>query len=164
MNKNKIIYPGTFDPITYGHSNIISRAANLFDEVVVAVAESSKKQPFFSLEQRINLAQEVTKNIPQVSVIKFDCMLVDLAHQLNAKIILRGLRAVSDFEYEVQLSGMNHQIAPDIETIFISASQEHAFVSSSLVREMASIGGDVSQFIDPKVQIALKQELLKKKC
>jgi pantetheine-phosphate adenylyltransferase len=164
MNKATVIYPGTFDPITNGHFNIIRRATELFDKVIVAVAKSYHKDTFFSLEKRVSLVQKVCEDIPQVEVLGFDCLLVDFAYKLDAKIILRGLRAVSDFEYEVQLSGMNHQLAPDIETIFISAAHKFSFISSSLVREMFKLGGDVSAFISPVVQLALKEEIIKNKC
>lgn len=146
------LYPGTFDPITNGHIDLIERASKLFDVLVVAVAKSSKKQPFFSLQQRCNMAEQVLSGLSNVRVIAFSSLLVDCAKEQQAEVILRGLRAVSDFEYEVQLAGMNKRLSPDIETMFISAAQQYAFVSSSLVREIAALGGDVSEFVHPLVK------------
>jgi pantetheine-phosphate adenylyltransferase len=150
------VYPGTFDPITNGHTDLVQRAARLFDRVIVAVAANPGKAPAFALEQRVGLARTVLAGLPNVEVRSFDSLLVDFLHQRGADVILRGLRAVSDFEYEFQLASMNRQLAPDIETVFLTPSEQYAFVSSSLVREIAMLGGDVSAFVHPEVVAALR--------
>lgn len=155
--KQKAIYPGTFDPVTNGHVDIITRAANLFPEVVVAVASNSAKRPFFSLDKRIELVQQSLEHVPGVHVVGFDGLLIQFAHQQNASVILRGLRAVTDFEYEFQLAGMNRKLSTRVETMFLTPSEEHMFISSTLVREIASLGGDVSGFVPDVVVRALNQ-------
>ncbi len=150
------VYPGTFDPITNGHTDLVQRAARLFDRVVVAIAANPGKTPAFPLQQRVDLAQEVLAGLANVEVCSFDNLLVDFLHQRGADVILRGLRAVSDFEYEFQLASMNRQLAPDIETVFLTPAEQHAFVSSSLVREIAALGGDVSPFVHARVVAALQ--------
>ncbi len=150
------VYPGTFDPITNGHSDIVARAAILFDKVIVAVAASPGKGPMFSIEQRVALAKEALADIKNAEICQFDNLLVDFASQHDATVILRGLRAVSDFEYEFQLAGINRRLAPDVETLFLRPAEQYAYISSSLVREVAGLGGDVSEFIHPVVQAALK--------
>jgi len=159
--KNKAVYPGTFDPVTNGHVDIITRAAMLFPEVVVAVATNTAKRPFFSLETRIKLVRDAVGNLPGVSVIGFDNLLINFVQEQQARIILRGLRAVSDFEYEFQLAGMNRKLAKHIETLFLTPSEDSMFVSSTLVREIAVLGGDVSGFVPAVVVTAL--EAMKKK-
>jgi pantetheine-phosphate adenylyltransferase len=154
------VYPGTFDPITNGHSDIVTRAAMLFDKVIVAVAASPGKGPMFSIEQRVELAREALTDLKNVEVRQFDSLLVDFVRQHDAKVILRGLRAVSDFEYEFQLAGINRRLAPDVETLFLRPAEQYAYISSSLVREVAGLGGDVSEFIHPVVQAALKSRNL----
>ena len=151
------VYPGTFDPITNGHSDLCERATRLFDEVILAVAVNTDKQAGFSLDQRLSLAQQVLKDVPGVSVEPFEGLLVEFARQRGAQAILRGLRAVSDFEYEFQLAGMNRSLDKEIETIFLTPAEQYAFLSSSLVREVASLGGDVSRFVHPVVAQALNQ-------
>lgn len=153
------VYPGTFDPITNGHTDLIQRAARLFDRVIVAIAANPGKAPAFPLERRVELAREVLAELTNVEVCSFDCLLVDFLHQRGAAIILRGLRAVSDFEYEFQLASMNRQLAPDVETVFLTPAEQYAFVSSSLVREIAALGGDVSAFVHPKVVAALRERV-----
>ncbi|MEW6648229.1 MAG: pantetheine-phosphate adenylyltransferase [Pseudomonadota bacterium] len=153
------IYPGTFDPITNGHSDIIERAARLFDKVVVAIAASSKKQPAFTLEERVTMAQAALADLSNVEVCGFDTLLADYVQQRNAQVILRGLRAVSDFEYEFQLASMNRRLAPKVETLFLTPAENYAFISSSLVKEVASLGGDVSAFVHPEVLAALQNRL-----
>jgi len=153
------IYPGTFDPITNGHSDLIERATRLFDRTIVAVAASSKKSPRFNLDERIALAQGVLADLNGVEVVGFDNLLADFARQQEVNVILRGLRAVSDFEYEFQLAGMNRKLAPEIETMFLTPAEEYTFISSSLVREVSSLGGDVSQFVHPMVDAALRQRI-----
>lgn len=152
---NTVLYPGTFDPITNGHTDLIERASKLFDKVIVAIAESPKKQPRFTLDERINLATEVLKGADNIQILGFSSLLTEFAKQQNANLILRGLRAVSDFEFEFQLAGMNRKLSPEIETIFLTPSEQHSYISSTLIREIASLGGDVSQFVHPVVAKAL---------
>lgn len=152
------IYPGTFDPITNGHSDLIHRATKLFDRVVVGVAANTGKTPRFSLEERVELARNVLRDLPSVTVISFSCLLVDFAQQHSARVILRGLRAVSDFEYEFQLAGMNRKLAPGIETLFLMPAEQYTYISSSLVREIAALGGNVSEFVHESVRAALAQK------
>lgn len=153
----KAIYPGTFDPITNGHVDLITRAAKLFPEVVVAVANNAPKQPFFSLETRIACVREAVQHLPGVSVHGFGNLLVDFVREQAGGIIIRGLRAASDFEYEFQLAGMNRKLASEIETVFLTPSESCMFVSSTLVREITVVGGDVSQFVPPVVLKAIHQ-------
>jgi len=160
IKKRIALYPGTFDPITNGHIDLVQRAAKLFDKVIVAIASNNKKHPRFSLEQRISLAQSVLTDCPNVSVMGFNVLLVDFARQQKANILIRGLRAVSDFEYEFQLASMNRNLAPEIESVFLMPADEYSFISSSLVKEVATLGGDVSSFVHPLVNTALKQEEL----
>ena len=150
------VYPGTFDPITNGHSDLVQRAAVLFDRIIVAVASAPGKKVVFDAKQRVAMAQEVLAEIENVEVLSFDCLLVDFVQQQGANVILRGLRAVSDFEYGFQLASMNRQLAPAVETLFLTPSEQFSFVSSSLVREIASLGGDVSPFVHTKVMDALR--------
>ncbi|MDH5572453.1 MAG: pantetheine-phosphate adenylyltransferase [Gammaproteobacteria bacterium] len=155
------IYPGTFDPITNGHRDLVQRATRLFDKVIVAVvaSNSSSKQPVFSCEQRLELARVVLSDQPRVEVCSFDSLLVDFAGQQNAQVIVRGLRAVSDFDYEFQLAGMNRHLNPEIETVFLTPSEKYSYISSSLVREIARLGGDASPFVHSKVVAALQARL-----
>jgi pantetheine-phosphate adenylyltransferase len=155
----KAVYPGTFDPITNGHIDLIERAARRFDSVVVAIHKSAAKQPAFSWEERVELARAVLGAQTNVTVEGFDGLLVEFARANGAGVILRGLRAVSDFEYEFQLASMNRQLAPEIETLFMTPDEHYAYVSSSLVREIAALGGDVTPFVHQKVVAALKQRL-----
>ena len=155
---SRVIYPGTFDPITNGHLDLVERAGGLFDEVIVAIAESANKKTAFSLSERVKLAETVLVGLPRVKVIGFNTLLYKFAEQQQAKIILRGLRVVSDFEYEFQLASMNRRIAPKIETVFLTPAEQHAFISSTLVKEIASFGGDVSQFVPPVVSAALREK------
>lgn len=153
------IYPGTFDPITNGHVDIVRRASRLFDRVIIAVADNVNKNSFFSLDERIELAKEVTKEFANVTVRGFKCLLTSLADQLEINVVIRGLRAVSDFEYEFQLAMMNRHVKHDFETIFLTPSEQYMFISSSLVREVASYQGDVTQFVHPAVSQALRRKL-----
>ncbi|KTD23015.1 pantetheine-phosphate adenylyltransferase [Legionella londiniensis] len=155
--KHKAIYPGTFDPVTNGHIDIISRASKLFPELIVAVASNNAKRPFFSLSTRIELVQKSVRELSNVTVIGFDTLLIHFAEQQNAGVILRGLRAVSDFEYEFQLAGMNRKLSKHIETMFLTPSENYMFLSSTLVREIAGLGGDVSEFVPEYVVHALKE-------
>ena len=153
--KQNALYPGTFDPITVGHGDLIARASKRFDRVIVAVAGSGSKSPCFTLEQRIDLARCALSHIPNVDVMGFSGLLVQFAKKQGAEVILRGLRAVSDFEYEFQLASMNRKLAPDVETMFLTPDEGFTFISSSLVREIASLGGDVGAFVHPIVEQAL---------
>ncbi|WP_110656591.1 pantetheine-phosphate adenylyltransferase [Salinicola halimionae] len=155
--QNTVVYPGTFDPITNGHRDLIQRAARIFDKVVIAVAESPRKQPTLSLDERETLARDVVAEWPNVEVIGFNGLLTELLIQQQARIILRGLRAVSDFEYEMQLANMNRAQAPDVETLFLTPEIENSYISSTLVREIARLGGDVSQHVSPSVVDALRR-------
>ncbi len=151
------VYPGTFDPVTHGHSDLIQRAARLFDEVIVAVAASPGKAPAFSLEERVEMVEIVVADLPNVTVASFDTLLVDFVASRGGTVILRGLRAVSDFEYEFQLASMNRHLAAQIETLFLTPAEQYAYVSSSLVREISALGGDVSPFVHPRVGAALRR-------
>jgi pantetheine-phosphate adenylyltransferase len=155
------IYPGTFDPITNGHSDLVQRASHIFSKVILAVArgENGAKQPVFSVDERVALATEVLADIDNVEVIKFDGLLVDFVQQQNAQVILRGLRAVSDFEYEFQLASMNRHLNENIETLFLTPAEQYSYISSSLVREIAGLGGDVSPFVHEKVAAALNNRI-----
>ena len=153
------IYPGTFDPITLGHSDLVTRASHLFDRVVVAIAANPGKQPVFTLDERLTLAREVLGDMPSVSVLAFDTLLVDFAREQQACAIIRGLRAVSDFDYEFQLASMNRKLAPEIETLFLTPAEQYAYISSSLVREVAALGGDVSTFVHPAVMAELQRKI-----
>ena len=154
--KNIAIYPGTFDPITNGHADLIHRARRLFDNIIVAISARAGKQPLFSLEERIALAGEVLTGLDNVEICGFNTLLVDFAKQRGVNVILRGMRAVSDFEYEFQLASMNRNMAPGIETLFLMPAEQYSFISSTLVKEVASLGGDVSAFVHDSVNIALK--------
>lgn len=152
------IYPGTFDPITNGHLDLIHRASRLYEKVIVAVAESRGKQPLFTMQERVGLIEGVVAGFSNVQVIGFNNLLVDCAKTHRASVILRGLRAVSDFEYEFQLAGMNRRLAPDIETVFLTPAEQYEFISSSMIREIARLNGDVSSFVSDSV----RNQLIKK--
>ncbi len=154
--KNTAIYPGTFDPITNGHADLVKRGAQIFDELVVAIADSRRKGPLFSLPERIDMAAEILAPLPNVRVVGFDILLADFATEIGANVILRGLRAVSDFEYEFQLASMNRHLIPQIETMFLTPAEQFSFISSSLIKEIAMLDGDVSEFAHPIIQQALK--------
>ncbi len=152
------VYPGTFDPITNGHIDLVQRARRLFDQVVIGVAGSPTKGPLFTMEERVDMAQRIFADDPGVEVRGFDTLLVNFARDLDSRVVLRGLRAVSDFEYEFQLASMNRRLAPDIETLFLTPAEQYAFISSSLVREICRFGGDVSAFVHPLVREALSRK------
>ncbi|GDX84967.1 phosphopantetheine adenylyltransferase [Methylococcaceae bacterium] len=161
MNKITAIYPGTFDPITNGHLDLVARAAQLFDEVIIAVAENKTKSPLFSLDERVALAKIVTAEFTNVYVIGFDNLLVECAKQQGARVILRGLRAVSDFEYEFQMAGMNRRLAPELETVFLTPAEQYEFISSSMIREIARLNGNVSCFVPECVHQQLIEKFVK---
>ena len=153
------VYPGTFDPMTVGHIDVARRASGMFDDLIVAVAASTSKTPFFSLEERVEMATGILADLENVRVQSFNGLLVEYAAEVGSKVIVRGLRAISDFEFEVQIAGVNRHLAPSVETVFIAAAQENAFLSSSIVREIARHGGDVSEFVHPLVLDAFKNKL-----
>jgi len=153
--KTIAIYPGSFDPITNGHVDLIHRACKLFDKVIIAIAQNTNKDSFLSIDQRVKVVETAIEPLTNTRVLSFDSLLVDFAREHNAQIIIRGLRAVSDFDYEFQLSGMNKRLNPAIETLFMTPSEEFANISSSLVREILSLGGDISQFVPESVKTIL---------
>lgn len=160
MSKNRIaVYPGTFDPITLGHEDIVRRAADLFDEVIVAVAGSTNKKTLFTLDERVALAKNVFENADNIRVVGFSGLLMQFVQDQGAKMVIRGLRAASDFEYEFQLAGMNRKLYPQFETLFLTPSEQFMFISSSLVREVATLGGDVHAFVSPQVEDAINEKL-----
>ena len=152
----KAIYPGTFDPITRGHEDLVRRASGLFDQVVVAVAASRGKDPFFTQEERVGMGREVLANYTNVEVMSFSGLLMEFAQQQQARVILRGLRAVSDFEFEFQMAGMNRSLYPDVETLFLTPSEQYMFVSATIVREIALLGGSVDKFVHPLIAEQLR--------
>jgi len=152
------VYPGTFDPITHGHTDLVTRAARVFNHVIVAIAESPHKTPFLSLERRIELAESQLGHLENISIVGFSNLLVDFVLENDAGVIVRGLRAVSDFEYEFQLASMNRNLCDSVETMFLTPDEKYGFISSTLVREVARLNGDVSRFVGPEVEQALKQE------
>lgn len=156
------IYPGTFDPITLGHVDIVSRAVPMFEELILAVAGSTSKNTVFSVDERVELAAEVLSRFPNVRIMKFNGLMVDFAKKNGASIILRGLRAVSDFEYEFQLAGMNRKLMPEADTIFLPTSEKFSYISSSLVREIAKYGGEIGEFVPPGVKEVLIKKLATK--
>ena len=155
----KVVYPGTFDPFTRGHEDLVRRASRLFDSVIVAVADSTSKQPFFTADERVGMAREVLRPFPNVEVIGFSSLLMDFVHAQGAQAIIRGLRAVSDFEYEFQMAGMNRNLYPDVETLFLTPDEKYMFISATIVREIARFGGDVSMFVHPRVAEGLRRKV-----
>lgn len=156
------IYPGSFDPVTFGHVDIIKRASRIADELIVGVLNNNAKMPLFSVEERVRMLKDVTKDIPNVKIIPFEGLLIECAHKVDAKLVIRGLRAIPDFEYELQMSQTNHKLEPDIETIFLTTSLEYSYLSSSTVREVAAFGGDISQFVPETVALELKKKMERK--
>lgn len=153
------VYPGTFDPITRGHEDLIRRAGRLFDRVIVAVAESRNKRPFFSMDERVAMTREVLADVPHARVEGFSGLLIDFVAEQGGIAVLRGLRAASDFEYEFQLAGMNRNLKPDIETLFLTPSDQYMFISASMIREIAQLGGDVTPFVHPLVARRLREKI-----
>jgi pantetheine-phosphate adenylyltransferase len=156
---NKAVYPGTFDPMTLGHEDLARRAARLFDKVILAIADSRAKQPFFTLDERVEMAREVLKDLSNVKVVGFTGLLMKFVQQHKARVVVRGLRAVSDFEYEFQLAGMNRGLYPDVETVFLTPGEQHMFVSATIVREISILGGDVRKFVHPHVAKRLNSKI-----
>ena len=155
----KAVYPGTFDPLTRGHEDLVRRASTIFDTLILGVADSKAKRTFFTLTDRVEMAREVLGDLKNVQVVGFSGLLIDFIRTHQARVVLRGLRAVSDFEYEFQLAGMNRSLYPDFETMFLTPSEQHMFISATLVREIAALGGDVSKFVDPRVGQRLRQKV-----
>lgn len=155
----RAIYPGSFDPVTFGHLDVIRRASELFDEVIVGVLHNSQKSPLFSVEERVNMIKSITSHLKNVEVRSFDGLLVDFVHQCRADVIVRGLRAITDFEYELQMAQTNRVIAPDIDTIFLTTNLKYSYLSSSIVKEIASYDGDISAFLHPDIAVQVKQKL-----
>jgi pantetheine-phosphate adenylyltransferase len=153
------VYPGTFDPFTRGHEDLVRRASSIFGQLVVGVAASRRKNPYFSLDDRVAIAREVLSHYPNVSVAPFEGLLKDFVRTQQARVIVRGLRAVSDFEYEFQLAGMNRHLMPDVETMFMTPSEQYQFISGTMVREIGLLGGDVSKFVFPSVEAWLKKKV-----
>jgi pantetheine-phosphate adenylyltransferase len=156
---NKAVYPGTFDPITLGHEDLIRRAARLFDTLIVAIADSSAKRPFFTRDERVEMAKEVLKDLKNVEIVGFSGLLMKFVQQHQARVVIRGLRAVSDFEHEFQLAGMNRGLYPDVETIFLTPGEQHMFISATIVREISVLGGDVGKFVPPGVARRLEAKI-----
>jgi pantetheine-phosphate adenylyltransferase len=151
MSNGTAVYPGTFDPLTRGHEDLVRRASKLFTRVVVGIAASRSKNPFFALAERVEIAREVLAPYSNVEVRGFDCLLMEFLREQNSRVILRGLRAVSDFEYECQMAGMNRNLYPDVETVFLTPGEQYMFISATMVREIATLGGDISKFVQPSV-------------
>ena len=158
----RAIYPGSFDPVTFGHLDVIRRASELFDEVIVGVLHNSQKSPLFSVEERVNILKEVTADIPNVKIETFSGLSVNFARNCDAKVIIRGLRAITDFEYELQMAQTNRVIAPDIDTIFLTTNLKYSYLSSSIVKEIAGYQGDISEFLHPAVAAKVRAKLANK--
>lgn len=156
LNHRVAIYPGTFDPITRGHEDLVRRGASLFDKLILAIAESPSKQPRFALADRVDMAREVLNDVKNVEIVGFNTLLMDFVHEQGAKVVVRGLRAISDFEYEFQMAGMNRSVYPEVETVFLTPGEQYMFISATMVREIARLGGDVSKFVQPCVNKRLR--------
>lgn len=155
---NTAIYPGSFDPVTLGHIDIIKRSAHIFDRLIVGVLNNNAKSPLFSVEERVNMLKEITADLPNVAVDSFDGLLIDFVRQNNSKVVIRGLRAITDFDYELQLAQMNRVIAPEIDTLFLTTNLKYAYLSSSTTKEVAKYGGDISAFLDPMVAEKVREK------
>ena len=153
------VYPGSFDPVTHGHMDIIRRSASVFDKLIVGVLRNKSKNPLFTVQERVKMIQEVTSDIENVEVVDFDGLLIDFVHKVGAKAIVRGLRAVTDFEYELQMSLTNKVIAPDVESVFLTTNLQYSYLSSSIVKEIASYNGDISHFVDKRVEKAIQDKM-----
>ena len=158
----RAIYPGSFDPVTNGHLDVIRRASGLVDELIVGVLNNKAKTPLFSVEERVKMLKEVTKELPGVKIVPFEGLLIDFAKEMSATTVVRGLRAVTDFEYELQMAQTNHKLAEDIETVFLTTSLEYSYLSSTIVKEVAAFGGDISQFVPEHVEEKIKSKITKK--
>ncbi len=163
MSDNTAVYPGTFDPFTRGHEDLVRRAARLFGRVIVGIAASHNKRPLFSLAERVDIAREILGGLPNVEVHGFDTLLMNFVHEHQATVVVRGLRAVSDFDYEFQMAGMNRNLYPDVETVFLTPGEQYMFISATMVREIALLGGDVSKFAQPQVLARLAEKAAARK-
>lgn len=155
----RAIYPGSFDPVTYGHLDIIKRSCKIVDELIVGVLNNNAKMPLFSAEERVKMLEEVTKDITSVRIVPFDGLLIDFARQMDAKVVIRGLRAITDFEYELQMSQTNHKLEPTVETMFLTTNIEYSYLSSTTVKEIVAFGGDISQFVPEAVAAKLQKKM-----
>ena len=161
----RAVYPGSFDPVTYGHLDIIRRSCHMVDELIVGVLYNKAKMPLFSVEERVRMLEETTKDLPNVKVVPFEGLLVEFARKMEARMVVRGLRAVTDFEYELQMAQTNHKLEPAVETVFLTTSLEHSYLSSTIVKEVAAFGGDISQFVPGYVSDCMKEKMnLKGEC
>ena len=158
----RAIYPGSFDPLTFGHLDMIERSSKIVDELYVSVLRNSAKNPLFSTDERVSMIEEMTSHLPNVKVTAFDGLLVDYAGKIGANIIVRGLRAVTDFEYELQMAQTNHKLEPAVETVFLTTSLEHSYLSSTIVKEVAAFGGDISQFVPEAIEAKVREKIIKK--
>lgn len=156
------IYPGSFDPVTYGHLDIIRRSCQMVDELIVGVLYNKAKMPLFSVEERVKMLEEATKDLPKVKVVPFEGLLVEFARKMKAEIVVRGLRAVTDFEYELQMAQTNHKLEPSVETVFLTTSLEHSYLSSTIVKEVAAFEGDISQFVPESVEKRIREKIREK--
>ena len=158
----RAVYPGSFDPVTYGHLDIIRRSCHMVDELIVGVLYNKAKMPLFSVEERVRMLEETTKDLPNVKVVPFEGLLVEFARKMEARMVVRGLRAVTDFEYELQMAQTNHKLEPAVETVFLTTSLEHSYLSSTIVKEVAAFGGDISQFVPEAVETKVREKIIKK--
>ena len=158
----RAVYPGSFDPVTYGHLDIIRRSCHMVDELIVGVLYNKAKMPLFSVEERVRMLEETTKDLPNVKVVPFEGLLVEFARKMEARMVVRGLRAVTDFEYELQMAQTNHKLEPALETVFLTTSLEHSYLSSTIVKEVAAFGGDISQFVPEAVGTKVREKIIKK--
>lgn len=159
----RAVYPGSFDPVTYGHLDIIRRSRSLADELIVGVLNNKAKTPLFSMEERVKMLEEMTKNMPGVKVVPFEGLLIDFAKEMSAGIVVRGLRAVTDFEYELQMAQTNNKLSPELETVFLTTSLEYSYLSSTIVKEVAAFGGDISQFVPEMIERRIQEKIMKRR-
>lgn len=159
----RAVYPGSFDPVTYGHLDIIRRSRSLADELIVGVLNNKAKTPLFSAEERVKMLKEMTKNMPGVKIVPFEGLLIDFAKEMSAGIVVRGLRAVTDFEYELQMAQTNNKLSPELETVFLTTSLEYSYLSSTIVKEVAAFGGDISQFVPETIERRIQEKIMKRR-
>lgn len=159
----RAVYPGSFDPVTYGHLDIIRRSRSLADELIVGVLNNKAKTPLFSMEERVKMLKEMTKNMPGVKIVPFEGLLIDFAKEMSAGIVVRGLRAVTDFEYELQMAQTNNKLSPELETVFLTTSLEYSYLSSTIVKEVAAFGGDISQFVPETIERRIQEKIMKRR-